>query len=480
MLEKLAKLRVPPSALCSDEEFIRRASIDVIGLLPTVDEYREFISNDSPNKRTEYVERLLARDEFADVWAAKWADLLMLREVNNLMSEKAVLTYYHWLRDEIARGTPLDQIVRQLLDTTGATFEQPAANFYVVERDKNKIAENVAQIFLGIRTQCAQCHNHPFDRWTMDDYYGFQAFFVRVAKKQHEDIRQWIVFEGGGETRHLVTKQIVKPKFLGGEEPEITAGVGRRTVVAEWITSPDNPYFARAAANRIWAHFLGRGIVDPVDDFRVSNPPSNAALLDALASRLIEYEYDFRRLAFDILTSATYQRSSQPVAGNEHDERNFSRATVRRIPAVQLIDCISQVTKSPTKFPRMPLGTRAVETPDNVPSNYFLKTFGRASRETACACETTAEPTLSQALHLLNGDSVHDKINNGKVIESLLQQPQSPREIIETLYVSCLTRMPTTEETEALLAQVNEATASADLADIFWALLNSREFLFLK
>ena len=281
VLEKLAKLRVPASPLCSDEEFIRRATIDVIGLLPTAEVYREFVASDSPNKRTEYVQALLTRDEFADVWAAKWADLLMLRQVNNLMSEKAVLTYFHWLRDQIALGTPLDEIVRQLLATSGATFEQPAANFYVVERDKKKIAENVAQVFLGIRTQCAQCHNHPFDRWTMDDYYGFQAFFIRVAKKQHEDIRQWIVFGGGGETRHLVTKQVVKPKFLGGEEPEIAAGVDRRTVVAEWITSPDNPYFARAAANRIWAHFLGRGIADPVDDFRVSNPPSNAALLAA-------------------------------------------------------------------------------------------------------------------------------------------------------------------------------------------------------
>jgi hypothetical protein len=477
---KLRKLRVPPSPICTDEEFLRRVTVDVVGLLPTESEYAAFLADESEDKRARKIEALLNRDEFADLWAAKWADLLMIRQVNNQVSEKAVLIYFDWLKDQIKNNTPLDEMVRQLLSTSGPTFETPPANFYAVERDKKKTAENVAQIFLGIRTQCAQCHNHPFDRWTMDDYYGFAAFFVRVARKQHEDPRQWIIFSGGGETRHPVGNAVVPPKFLGGEAPEIPKARSRRDVVAEWVTSADNPYFARTTANRIWAHFLGKGIIEPVDDVRVSNPPSNAALLDALAERLVESKYDFRKLATDILTSEAYQRSSKAVAGNEHDTLNFARASVRRIPAVNLLDCISQATDRPSKYPRKPMGTRAVETPDPVPGNYFLKTFGRATRATACACETNSEPTLSQALHLLNGDSVHGKIRQGQVIRKMVSSKKTPAEILQSIYVRCLGRQPTEQESEVLLAKVGKDNVADDLEDIFWAVLNSREFLFLK
>ncbi len=477
--EKLRKLRMPASPLCTDEEFLRRLYVDVIGQLPTEEEFATFMTDPVPNKRTVWIDRLLRRDEFADLWAAKWGDLLMIRQIPNIMSEKAVQTYSHWLRDQIAAGRPFNQIVDQLLTSTGRTFEDPAANFYALEPNKLKVAENMAQVFLGIRTQCAQCHNHPFDRWTMDDYYGFAAFFARIGRKRHEDYRQWIVFPGGGETRHPVSNRVVRPKFLGEETPDIANGEDRRVSVARWITSPSNPYFSRSVANRVWEHFLGRGIVDPVDDVRVSNPPSNQRLLDALAERLVEYSYDFRSLSRDILTSATYQRSSTALPENQHDQRNFAHAAVRRIPAASLIDCISEVTASPTKYPRQPLGARAVENPDNVPSNYFLKTFGQASRASACACETSSTPTLSQALHLLNGDTIHKKVIDGKVVASMLADARTPDQIVHSIYIRSLTRPPTDAERERLLVNVRDESQQEDLEDIFWAVLNSREFLFL-
>ena len=478
--EKLNKIRVPVSDLCTDEEFLRRVTLDVIGLLPTEEEYKSFVESENPEKRTERIDELLAKDEFTDLWAAKWADLLMIKPVNNRMSEKSTLFYFEWVREQLRSGVPLDEMVRKIVNSTGTSFDNPAVNFYAREPNKMKLAEDAAQIFLGIRTQCAQCHNHPFDRWTMDDYYGFASLFVQVGRKRLEDERDWAIFRSGAQTKHPVTKKDVMPKYLGGDSPEIRNGLERREFVAKWMTSPENPWFARNWANRIWAHYLGQGIVEPVDDFRVSNPPSNAPLLDGLAEKLIEYNYDFRKLARDILTSDAYQRSCDTVAGNEHDSRNFARGTVRRIPAVNLLDCFSQVTAAATKYPRLPLGARAVETPDPTPSNYFFAAFGRASRASACACETSSQPTLSQALHLLNGNSVHNKIKQGKLVKKWLKEERTPEQIIETIYVRSLGRMPTEKESQDLLASVNEESKHEDLKDVFWAVLNSREFLFIR
>ncbi len=478
--EKLNKIRVPASDLCSDEEFLRRVTLDVVGLLPTEEEFKSFVESNDPEKRTTRIDELLARDEFTDLWAAKWADLLMIKPLNNLMSEKSTLLYFEWVRAQLRSGVPLDKMVRKIINSTGTSFDNPAVNFYAREPNRLKCAEDAAQIFLGIRTQCAQCHNHPFDRWTMDDYYGFAALFVQVGRKRLEDERDYAVFRSGAQTKHPVTKKDVMPKYLGGDAPEIRNGLERREFAAEWMTSPENPWFARNWANRIWAHFLGRGIVEPVDDFRVSNPPTNAPLLDGLAEKLIEYNYDFRKLARDILTSDAYQRSSRTVAGNEHDSRNFARATVRRIPAVNLLDCFSQVTASDTKYPRLPKGSRAVETPDPTPSNYFFAAFGRAKRTSACACETSSQPTLSQALHLLNGKSIHSKIAQGKLVKSWLKEERTPEQIIHSIYVRSLGRQPTEKESQDLLASVSEESKQQDLEDVFWAVLNSREFLFIK
>ena len=475
---KLLKLRLPASGLCTDDEFVLRATIDITGLLPTEEETSNFVSSTDPNKRAALIETLLSRKEFSEIWAMKWADLLMIKS-NNQVSYKAAYLYYNWLINQIASNTPLDKIVRELLTATGGTFQSPATNFYQVEQDRLKLSENVAQVFMGIRTQCAQCHNHPFDRWTMDDYYGFAAFFSQVGRKQSEDYRQILVFNGGGgEVNHPVGGAVVKPRFLGGG-PAATDGKDRRVVLAEWMTSNENPFFSKSVANRIWAHFTGVGIVNPVDDFRASNPASNPELLDALAAKLIEYKYDIKQLVRDICNSQTYQRTTVPVTGNEDDLRNYSHATVRRIPAENMLDCISQVTTTKDKFRGLPLGARAVQIADGATSNYFLTTFGRSARTTVCAEEATTDPSLSQALHLINGGTVSGKINQGQLLQTWKKEGLTPEAIVERIYLRCLSRKPAESERARLMQLVSEsANPDQGLHDVFWAVLNSREFIF--
>jgi hypothetical protein len=408
----------------------------------------------------------------------KWAELLMIKTTNQV-STKATYQYYTWLTERIAANVPLDQMVRELLSATGGTFSNAATNYYQIERDTLKTAENVAQVFLGIRTQCAQCHNHPFDRWTMDDYYSFAAFFSQIGRKQAEDYREQIIFNrGGGEVKHPVGGRVMAPKFLGGAEPDVK-GKDRREVLANWLTSAENPMFSRSVANRVWAHFFGTGIVEPVDDIRVSNPPSNPALFNTLGDKLVEYKYDFKQLVRDICNSHAYQRSTERNESNVTDERNFAHANVRRIPAEQMLDCICQVTNAHDKFRGLPLGARAVQIADGQVSTYFLTTFGRAKRETVCACEAKTDPTLSQALHMLNGSTVHGKISRGGLVKSLVAEKKPPEQIIESLYIRSLSRKPTPEEMENLMAVVKQAeNPQAGLEDVFWAVLNSREFVF--
>jgi hypothetical protein len=476
--KKLQQLRILPSGQCNDEEFLRRATIDITGMLPTEEEYRSFVSDPAPEKRAELVDRLLERKEFSEIWAMKFAQLLMIKSSNEV-SYKSAFLYNQWLTDKFARSVPVDQMVRELLSGTGGTFSNPETNFYQIERDTLKTAENVAQVFMGIRTQCAQCHNHPFDRWTMDDYYGFAAFFSQIGRKQAEDYRETIVFNRfGGEVNHPVGGRQMAPKFLGGEIPE-TSGKDRREVLANWLTQPDNPYFATSIANRVWAHFMGSGLVDPVDDIRVSNPASNPELFQELGKRLAEYNFDFKRLVKDICTSEAYQRSTIPNESNQSDTRNYAFAAVRRVPAESLLDCISQVTETKDKFRGLPLGARAVQIADGSTSTYFLTTFGRAPRNTVCDCEATTDPSLSQALHLLNGESVHQKVQQGGVVKALLAEEKTPPQIIESLYIRALGRAPTEDEMKTLSEQVAAAeNPQQGLEDVFWAILNSREFVF--
>ncbi len=478
MHDKFKKLRIIPSEVCTDEEFIRRVTLDVTGRLPTVDEYNAFLADADPKKRDKLVDELLTRKEFVELWVMKWAELLTIRTTNQI-SYKSMLLYYTWLQERIANNVPMNVMVQELLGSNGGTFANAATNYYQNETNTLKVAENVAQVFMGMRIQCAQCHNHPFDRWTMDDYYSFAAFFSQIGRKRGEDPREIIVFNSGsGDVRHPVGNRVMAPKFLGGETPDV-AGKDRRQIMANWLASDDNPFFAQNLSNIIWAHFFGKGIIQEVDDVRISNPPVNKELLDAMAKNLTEYNYDFKKLVRDICTSRTYQLSTKTNETNEKDTTNFSHATLRRMRAEVLLDSITQVTTTSNKFPGLPNGARAVQIANGNTSTYFLTTFGRAKRETVCSCEVKMEPNLSQALHMLNGDTVNSKIAQGGLVSTRLGEQVPHEKIIEEIYIRCLTRKPTEKELTNLMELVaQEENKQQALEDVFWALLNSREFVF--
>jgi hypothetical protein len=475
---KLKNLRIAPSATCSDEVFLRRIFIDLTGMLPSVEEYKTFMANKSADKREQLVKDLMERKEFSELWVLKWAELLQIRS-SNQVSYKATLLYYNWLQDRIARNVPLNQWVQELLGANGGTFNNPVTNYYQNETDILKVTENVAQVFMGMRIQCAQCHNHPFDRWTMDDYYGFAAFFTQIGRKPTDDPRELVVFNSGsGEINHPLGGRRMAPKYLGGETPDVV-GKDRRGLMAEWLASPKNPYFATNLSNMVWTHFFGLGIINEVDDVRVSNPPSNSELLQELGKKFTEYNYDFKRLVKDIVLSNSYQLSTQTNPSNESDTKNFSHSSIRRIKAETFLDCISQVTETKNKFPGLPLGARAVQIADGQVSNYFLTTFGRATRESVCSCEVKLDPTLSQSLHLLNGDATTQRITQGNLIGKLLKDKKTPEEILDEIYVRCLSRMPSADEKTKVLALVNaEKDKKQVLEDAFWAVLNTREYMF--
>lgn len=485
--DKLHKLRIVPSGLCTDEEFLRRVSIDMVGLLPTVAEYNAFLADKDPKKRSKKIDELLQRKEFTEMWVMKWSELLQIRSNPNLglgISYKAALLYNGWLRDQIAANRPFNEIVIDMLSSEGGSFAIPATNFYQVERDTLKLSENVAQVFMGMRLQCAQCHNHPFDRWTMNDYYSWAAFFAQIGRKEGVDPREQIVYNrGSGEVKHLVGGRNMAPKFLGGETPDVT-GKDRREVAAHWMASPQNLFFSQNISNMVWSHFFGVGIIDPVDDVRISNPASNPELLNALALKFQgEYKYDFRQLVRDICNSATYQRTTKANPSNEQDLNNFAKSRIRRQRAEVMLDTITQVTDTKNKFTGLPLGSRAVQIADGGTTDYFLTTFGRATRETVCSCEVKMDPSLSQALHLINGPAVGQKVEQGGVIKRLLAEGKTPQQVIEEIYVRCFTRKPTAEESKQLMTQVasvgaDKAQVELVLNDVFWAVLNSKEFMF--
>jgi hypothetical protein len=480
--DKLKKLRIAPSGQCDDETSLRRVSIDIVGLPPTAEEYERFMKSTDPAKRSKWVDELLERKEFSEIWVSKWAELLQVRtDYTRNVSPKGMFLYYNWLVDKLSKNMPMDEMVQELLGANGGTFKNAATNFYQITNETLPLTENVAQVFMGIRVQCAQCHNHPFDRWTQNDYYSFAAFFAQIGRKQGEDYRETIVFNsGGGEVTHPVGGRVMPPKFLGAEVPDVQ-GKDRRVVLAKWLASSRNPWFATSFANRVWAHFEGVGIVEPIDDFRVSNPASNAELLEALGKHFTETKYNLKALVRDICNSRTYQRTTRRNESNESDEKNFAHALVRRIKAENLLDTISAVTNTKDKFEGLPVGARAVQIADGTRSNYFLKTFGRATRETPCSCEVKMEPTLSQALHLLNGGTVTDKIRQGGLVTQLSAGKKSPEDRITDLYVRCFSRKPDKQELAKLAPLITTAAAKDQpqvLEDVFWALLNSREFLF--
>jgi hypothetical protein len=486
---KLRNLRMLPSALATDEEFVRRVYLDLIGLPPTPEDHKRFVASHDRDKRAKLVDELLARDEFADLWTARWAETLKVRSDNNDAfgtDRKAAEAYYDWIRDEIRKDAPLDQFARAQVAGTGSNFKNPAVNLYTMlpqgQYDPKAVAQDVAEVFTGVRVQCAQCHNHPFDRWTQDDYYGFVSFFTGVKRKVASEAREFYIYDdpNAPPAKHLLDGHPVPAHLLGGDAPDV-AGKDPRVALADWLTSKDNTLFRQNMANRIWAAFFGRGIVEPVDDVRISNPPSKRELLEALGKKLAEYNFDGRHLIRDICLSRTYQLSTVPNATNRDDSDQFSHQHLRRLRADVLLDSLAQVTGTPTSFNGTAAGSRAVQLFEGgrTTNNYFLKTFGQCSRDSVNASETRLEPTLAQALHLLNGDTIESKLGRSTVVASDLKEGRKPEEIIDDLFLRALSRKPSEPEKKKLLALV--AAKPRDRGaydDIFWALLNSTEFEF--
>jgi hypothetical protein len=485
---KLRMLNILPSDLCTDQEFVRRVYLDVCGILPTADQTRAFLSSTDRDKRSRLVDQLLERPEYADFWTLKWSDVL--RCDRKTIQVKGIHVYQDWLRDQIARNVPFDQVVRELLTAGGNTFANPPANYYRIARDPQNLAETTAQLFFGVRMQCAKCHNHPFERWTQDDYYSMAAFFARVRQKtdavtpgegpQHMGAAEVIYTDRNGEVVQPRSGKVMAPKFMGGVVPAIPPGQDRRLVLAAWLTSPDNPFFARSVVNRIWFHILGRGIVDPVDDFRDSNPSANDELLNGLAREFAIHHFNVKHLLRVILNSRTYQLSAQTNDFNKDDNKYFSHAVTRLLSAEQLLDAISTATQVPEKFAGLPLGTRAMQLPDGEVNNVFLKTFGQPARELACECEREGDSNLAQALQLINGPTINDKVRSPhNRLSQLLARKLPAADVLKELYLVTLSRPPAAEEVKASLEHVAKAAdPRKGWEDVQWALLNSKEFLF--
>jgi hypothetical protein len=478
---KLNRMRISPSEPCTDAEFLRRVTLDATGVLPTPAEVEAFLADPAPaaGRRARVVDRLLARPEFHDFWTLKFADIL--RSNGRLIQPKGTYVFNRWIREQLERNVPMDRFVRELLTAEGSAMRNPAANYYRISRDPENSVETTAQLFLGVRIQCAKCHNHPFERWTQDDYYGFAAFFSRVKQKNGPLPDDEVVYTvGQGEVRQPRTGKVMKPKALGGPAFEDAAATDRREALASWLTGPENPFFAKSLVNRVWFHLIGRGIVEPVDDFRDSNPASNDELLDGLTASFVRGGFDLKALIRTILNSRTYQLSAHTNELNADDAIYFSHAYTKLLPAEVLLDAISTVTGTVTPFDGLPKGARATQIPDGKMENPFLKTFGRPARELACECERESDSNLSQALQLIGGATVNGKLrdDNGRMAK-LAKGDQTPEAIIRELYLVALAREPSATEVEAA---VKHLTAAADrrqaVEDLGWVLINSKEFLF--
>ena len=477
VLENLKKLNIIPSGHCDDEQFLRRVYIDMIGTLPSSEEAREFLNSKKTNKRELLVDQLLAREEFSTYWALKWADLLRVDRLA-LGHENAYL-YYNWIRESFQENKPLDQFAREVLVAEGPLRESPAGVFYKAVTSANKRASTVSQVFLGVRIECAECHHHPYDRWGQRDYFGMQAFFTQIQTKQSK-AGEMLLTSGSPVTKHPRTGEPISAYALGTEMPEQSPEGDRRLILADWMTSPSNPWFSKNVVNRTWAHFLGRGIVEPVDDVRMTNPPSNPALLDALAIHFAEEQFDFHRLVKTIVMSATYQRTPDVNKTNERDEQNYSRYLFKQMEAEVLLDAISQVTGLPEKFEGVPAGSRAIELWDSSVPNYFLKVFGRPVRATACECERVSEPTISQVLHVINSPAIQKKLSHqdGR-IRTISAEIADDKDAIEEIYLTCFARYPTAEELAAAVGYLEQAEdRQLGLEDVTWSVINSLEFLF--
>ncbi len=494
--DRLQKLRLLPSALCDDETFLRRATLDLTGTLPSVADYRAFMSDTAKDKRERLIDRLIASDSFTDLWTDIWAEMLRVKGGGYAPSgtdTKAAAAYYDWIHEQIARNRPLNEFVADQITSAGSNLTNGPANLYTMLVHDRKFtpksfASDFSQLFLGVRIQCAECHNHPFDRWTQDDYYSWVSFFTGLKRKQGVEPREFYIYNDASAepAKHLVDERPMLATVLGGETPA-PKGSDPRRALAAWLTSPKNELFTRNLANRIWAQFMGRGLVEPLDDMRISNPPTNKDLLDALSARLAANGFNLRALVREICTSRVYQLSVQPNTTNAADNRQFSRAQLRRLRADVLLDAIVKATDGDRTFQYFPKGIRAIQhyprnsgdTGRSTNQDHFLETFGRSDRLTVSASETKMEPTLSQTLHFIAGDTLQDQIAKGKVVPNLLAAKLAPEAIIEELYIRALSRKPEAEELSAMTAlAAGNPTDRKVYEDIFWSLIDSTEFLF--
>ena len=477
---KWHKLGIAPSELCTDEEFLRRASLDAIGTLPTPEEVEKFLADASPDKRDQLVDRLLERNEYASFWANQWGDLLRVKRGGNEGLKPGTFAFSGWLRTAFAQNMHYDQFVRAILTAQGESAENPPTNWYRHVRNTVAQVNDTCQLFLGTRISCANCHNHPYERITQDDYWGFGAFFSRISFKRGLGNEQSIFVKKDGVVSQPRTGQVMNPKGLGGPEYEYVRGEDPRQKLADWLTEPTNPFFSKALANRVWAHFMGVGLVEAVDDMRVTNPPSNPELLDALAKYFVESQYDLKKLMASIMKSRAYSLSSTPTENNKTDRQNYARYTPRRLSAEALLDAIDVVTGSEEKFQGLPLGTRAIDLPDESVPSYFLKVFGRSMRETACECERSYAPNLSQILDLMNAPELQDKIANNKAtLAVMMKAKKSDTEILTEFYLRAFGRHPQAQELQDALTMVSSTKdRTAVFQDFLWMFLNSKEFLF--
>jgi hypothetical protein len=498
ILDHLRALHIPPSPQAGDAEFIRRAYLDAAGILPSTSDVDRFLKDPSPEKRNRLIDELIKRPEFVDYWTYKWSDLLLVS--SNHLSNDEMWSYYKWIRESVAANKPWNEFATEVITASGNTLRNGAANYWVIHRDPLDTSENMAQAFLGINISCAHCHNHPLAKWTQKDYYGMANLFARVRLKTFapsgfrpgvgslfNDVTVYSAPTGEFMDDRLMIPLPPKPLDAAALSSEIPGDT--RQYFAKWLTSADNPFFARNIVNRIWRNFMGRGLIEPVDDLRDTNPATNDELLNALVKDFVAHNFDVDYLIRTIMQSATYQTSSKPLKENADDDKYGSHFLIRRLPAEVLLDAYSQVTQVPEKFEGYPAGMRGMQLPDTAVESYFLTAFGRPVRQQSRDSERTSVPTITQALHIINGDTLNDKLRApGNSIDMLIRLGFDDGQIVDYLYLASLSRHPTDAERASLLpalrAAEQEKIAGVDdprrssLNDMTWALLTGEEFMF--
>lgn len=480
--DKLEQLGVKPSGPCDDATFLRRAYLDTIGTLPTADEARRFLDDPRADKRARLIDALLDRDEYAVYWALRWSDLL--RVDANTLGSQAAFAMTRWLREQFARNRPYDAMVRDILTARGAARAASPAPFYLALDKPKELARATSQLFLGVRIACAECHHHPFARWSQGDFYSFAGFFTGVKQKKLPSGAPAVVSSSGADLTHPRTGEPLPAAGLGAEpvsNTSVDSPRNRRRALAAWMTDETNPFFARAIANRLWAHYFGHGLVEPIDDLRATNPATNEPLLDALAEHMRAVDYDLKAFTRTLLNSRVYQSSCVTNATNAADHQQFSHAAFRTLPAEVLLDAICQTTGVPEKFNGWPVGARAIEVWDNRMPSYFFRVFGRPARTTVCACERGDAPSITQALHLMNSPEIAAKVRHRRGrARRLAESDRTPAEIVEQLYLTALSRRPSEDELRLMLQTFEQPGVSRRVAveDVMWTLLNTKEFLF--